>query len=95
MAIIAQIPWTNGNGYIVVETVANKPNTFAISSSTANDDIIREQTITFQTTNTKGLKASVKLNVKQLGYRELFITANDAVFTSSDSTKFKILKEQK
>lgn len=90
--IIAQIPWTTGSGNIVISSVDNKPNTFAISSSTVNDDIEREQEITFQTTNVKGEKASVKLKVKQLGQRELFITADNKIFTTADNKQLAVLK---
>ena len=92
MAIIAQIPWSDGNGNIVISSVENKPNIFAISSSVVNEEIDREQEITFQTTNTKGAKASVKLKVKQLGKRELFITADNQIFVDSNDNNFAVLK---
>lgn len=92
MALIAQIPWNDGNGNILINSVAGKANTFSISSSTVNEGIEREQELTFQTTNTKGKKATVKLRVKQIGKRELFITADSLVFTDSDNKNFAVLK---
>lgn len=92
MAIIAQIPWNDGNGNIIIESVNGKTNTFNISSSTINDDIEREQELTFQTTNVKGKKASVKLKVKQIGQRELFITADNLTFIDANDNPFIVLK---
>ncbi len=92
MAIIAEIPWNDGNGNIVISSIENQSNTFKISSSVANESIDREQEITFQTTNTKGNKATVKLKVKQIGKRELFVTADNLIFTTSDGEPFAVLK---
>lgn len=92
MAIIAQIPWNEGSGNIIISSVENNSNIFSISSSTINEEIEREQEITFQTTNEKGAKASVKLKVKQLGKRVLFITSNDLIFTDSENKNFAVLK---
>ena len=92
MATIAQIPWNTGSGEIIISSVQGKPNTFEISSTT-NDEIEREQELTFTTTNSKGDKASTKLIVKQKGLRELFITADNQVFVTSDNENFTVLKE--
>ena len=93
MAIIAQIPWNTGNGNILIESIDGNKNTFKISSSTVNDDIEREQELIFQTTNTKGKKASVKLTVKQIGKRELFITTDNLIFTTNNNENFAVLKK--
>ena len=90
--IITSIPWKDGNGNIEIKKV--KDNTFSISSTTVNDNIEREQIITFQTTNTKGIKKSVTLKVIQKGLRELYIDTNGLIFMPQDSVSLNVLKSK-
>jgi len=87
---VVSIPWNDGNGNIKVELTGVGSNIPSISSDTPNDNIDREQQITYRTTKGTPTKTKTQL-IKQPGLYEV-LEASDGILSDSTGSDIWVLK---
>ncbi len=81
--------WNDGESFTVAYDGDRDGS--AVVTSSVNEGIDREQTITVQTTNSSPKSETVK--VTQVGLREIF-NASDGEFILADGGTFNVLKDE-
>lgn len=90
MAIIAQIPWNNGTGNIIISEPNEGTGNILIGSD-VNNDLDRSQEITYRTT-AGSPRAEVAQTVSQAGrYEEL--EASDGILSDASESDLWTLKQ--
>lgn len=90
MAVIANIPWTTGIGNIIVSEPEPGTGDILVGSD-ANNDLDRQQSITYRTTYGSPQKQVTQL-VKQSGIYEV-LEASDGVLSDASDSDLWTLKE--
>lgn len=86
-----QIPWNNGDGFILASYEGNGNGQLRFSSSVPNEGIDRSQRVQVASVQAP---LSVDVTVSQIGLREELCTsdAGDPQFMTSDGLLFAVLK---